>query len=130
MAQGRLYTFGYARLAGTPDLAQLLGDAASIVIDVRTSPFSRVPAWSRGTRRTVEGAGYRYLWERGLGNAAYKTGGIQLANPAAISTVVDLLEAGESVAIMCVCPDVATCHRRTVAELAQERMPGLEVLDL
>ncbi len=55
---------------------------------------------------------------------------MRLARPADIGILVDLLESGSSVAIMCACADATTCHRRRVAELAGEKPPGLEVIDL
>lgn len=51
-------------------------------------------------------------------------------DPAAVRSVVELLQTGVNVAVMCVCADVSTCHRRVVAELALEQLRGLAVIDL
>ena len=130
MALGSLYTFGYSTLRDGAALRELLGDQVSTVVDIRLQPVSRKRAFSHYTRQTVEDAGYAYLWLRGLGNADYRRGGIRLENPTAISELVGMLEAGENVAIMCVCRDVTTCHRQAVAELARKQLPGLTVGDL
>jgi len=40
------------------------------------------------------------------------------------------LRTGRNVAVMCVCSDPKTCHRRLVIELARQAIAGLEVRDL
>jgi len=126
---GTLYTFGYSGLRDGDDLRELLGDRAPLIYDVRLHVYSGNRAFSLTTRATVESAGYRYGHLAGLGNVAYKTGGIKLKRPWDIAILVDALRVGD-VAIMCVCADATTCHRRTVAELARSLLPGLEVIDL
>lgn len=92
--------------------------------------YSGNRAFSTETRRTVEDAGYGYCWLSGLGNAEYRTGGMRLAKPDQIDTLVELLSSGAHVAIMCACADVKTCHRRAVADLVAERLPELQTVDL
>ena len=127
---GTLYTFGYAGMHGGGDLRELLGQRVEVVVDVRLRPYSRKRAFSLGTRDTVETATYAYSWLGGLGNAEYRTGGMRLARPEEIDVVVQLLASGTYVALMCACAEVSTCHRRLVAELAGERLPGLAVVHL
>jgi len=127
MANGTLRGFGYAGLRDSADLRNLLGDEVDVVVDVRINRFSRILAFSTGTEATVEAAGYRYRWLRGLGNAEYKTGGMRLADPAEAEMVLAELRTGRSVAVMCVCSDPTTCHRRLVIDLARKAIPGLEV---
>jgi uncharacterized protein (DUF488 family) len=126
---GTLYTLGYAGLRDANDVRALLGDRVELVVDVRMRTYSGNRAFSTGTRRTVEEAGYSYRHLAGLGNAEYRTGGIRLARPDDIARLVDLL-AISNVAIMCACREIASCHRRLVASMAAERVPGLEVFDL
>ena len=130
VATGMLYTFGYAGMHGGGDLRELLGQRVEVVVDVRLRPYSRKRAFSLGTRDTVETAPYAYRWLGGLGNAEYRTGGMRLARPEEIEVVVQLLASGTNVALMCACAEVSTCHRRLVAELAGERLPGLAVVHL
>ncbi|MDQ2933848.1 MAG: DUF488 domain-containing protein [Chloroflexota bacterium] len=130
MATGTLYTFGYARLHGGGDLRELLGQRVEVVVDVRLRPYSRNRAFSLGTRDTVETAPYAYRWLGGLGNAEYRTGGMRLARPEEIEVLIQLLASGTNVALMCACADVTSCHRRLIADLAGERLPGLTVIDL
>lgn len=126
---GTLYTFGYAGLRDGDDLRELIGDRAPFIFDVRLHVYSGNRAFSLKTRATVEAAGYQYGHLAGLGNVAYKTGGIELKRPSDIAILVDVLRQGD-VAIMCVCADPAICHRRTVADLARSLLPGLQVVDL
>ncbi len=130
MATGTLYTFGYAGMQGGGDLREVLGQRVEVVVDVRLRPYSRKRAFSLGTRETVETAPYAYRWLGGLGNAEYRTGGMRLARPEEIEVVVKLLASGTNVALMCACAEATSCHRRLVADLAGERLPGLTVVDL
>ena len=125
-----LSTFGYAGLRDGAELRALLGDKAQLVVDVRMRTYSGNRAFSTGTRGTVEEAGYDYQHLAGLGNALYRSGGMRLAQEDDLEILVDQLASGINVAIMCACGDVTTCHRRLVAEMASERLLGLEVIDL
>ena len=128
--RGRLYTFGYSRVRSREALTKLLGDKVTTVVDIRLNRYSYHAGFSTRTQETVQGAGYEYLWANGLGNAEYKTGGLRIAAPEEIVEVTDLLEAGEDVALMCVCATPDTCHRRAVSELVKERLPEVQVVDL
>lgn len=127
---GTLYTFGYAGLRTADDVAETLGDRVTTVVDIRYSRWSRNPTFSQRTAETIDAAGYGYEWAQGLGNAEYRTGGMRLADPSAVHQLTDRLDAGESVAILCVCADATTCHRTLVSDLAQNELPGLRVVHL
>jgi len=124
---GRLATFGYSGLLHALALREFLGSDVDIVVDVRLRAWSSNPAFSAATPRTVEAAGYEYMHLPELGNAEYRTGGMRIANLEAIETVLDLVAAGQTVALMCACADLATCHRLVLAEEAIRRVPSLEV---
>lgn len=131
MTLGTLYTFGYSGMRGSPDLRDLLqGTLVETVIDVRLSVWSGNRAFSTATRHTVEDAGLVYVHDKDLGNLAYKTGGIEIKNIEAIEYVLDRLRAGDSVALMCVCPTPRGCHRWTLASAALDREPDLKVVHL
>ena len=127
---GTLVTFGYGSLRSADDIRDKLGDRVTTVVDVRHTRWSRNLAFSQRVSYTVEAAGYRYEWAQGLGNAEHPTGGIRLADPSAMHLLTERLEAGESVAIMCVCAKPEKCHRRLVSDLAQDELPGLQVVHL
>lgn len=127
---GTLYTFGYSGLRTADDVADTLGDRATTVMDIRYSRWSRNPTFSQRAAETIHAAGYAYEWAQGLGNAEYRTAGMRLADPSAVHQLTNRLGAGESVAILCACADVTTCHRKVVSDLAQNELPGLRVVHL
>ncbi|MCW5864410.1 MAG: DUF488 domain-containing protein [Anaerolineae bacterium] len=90
-------------------------------IDIRYSPRSRKAGFSRsGLERTF---GERYHHVREFGNAAYESGGLQLADPEAGLRIVEELAAAHTgpLFLMCACEDAATCHRREVGRLLKKR---------
>jgi uncharacterized protein (DUF488 family) len=129
---GRLYSLGYARLRGVDDLRRLLADTeVDTVVDVRLRPWGRPPFnGPRATQLLVEAAGFLYIWDQRLGNRGYKSGTIEIADIEAIEDVIAMLRAGQGVAMMCVCADVAECHRQVLADEAARRLPGLRVVNL
>ena len=129
---GDLFTLGYQGLGGADDLRRLLeGTGVDTIVDVRLSPWSGTRAFSsRQTHVTVAEAGLGYVHLPGLGNLAYRTGGIEIRNIEAIETVLTLLRAGRSVALMCVCPQPEGCHREALVAEALRREPGLRVVHL
>lgn len=128
---GSLYSLGYAGLTGPADLRALLRDTpVDTIVDVRVSPYSSNRAFSMGTRRTVEAAGFAYVAAPALGNVLYRTGGMQIKDIEAIEDVLAYLRAGQSVALLCVCAKPKGCHRSTLAAEAVRRLPGLRVVHL
>ena len=128
---GSLWTLGYHGLTGSADLREILdGTSVGTIVDVRLSPRSGNRAFSTDTRTTVEAAGLQYVHEKGLGNLGYKRGTIEIADVARIETILAILRAGQSVALMCVCPMPDDCHRLVLCEEAVRREPDLQVVHL
>ena len=127
-----LFTFGYGSLGGADDLRRLVGGTPiDTIVDVRLSQWSRNRAFSsRQTHVTVAEAGLSYVHLPGLGNLAYKSGGIRVRNIEEIETVLTMLRTGHSIALMCACPRPEGCHRLTLCEEAVRRMPDLQVVHL
>jgi uncharacterized protein (DUF488 family) len=110
-----LYTLGYS--GWTPQDIQTEAQARNAVVcDIRYSPASRHPQWSKRQLSQLLGARYHHV--QALGNRNYKNGGpIELADyEAGKQAIAEILATGRSVILMCACKDVATCHRRTAAE--------------
>ena len=110
-----LYTLGYS--GWTPQAIQMEAQARNAVVcDIRYSPMSRHPQWNR--RQLVQLLGGRYQHVQALGNRNYKNGGpIELTDyEVGKQVIAEILVTGQSVILLCVCRDVATCHRRTAAE--------------
>jgi len=143
---GRIYSVGYEGF-DTDALVRRLTDAeVSYLIDVRLTPTSRKPGFSKKSLSAVLGqAGISYVHERDLGNPpenrdSFRTGdGIEgrrrmrrmiqdQAGPA-LHRVADLARR-ERIAVLCVERDRLRCHRDVVTEMVQELNPAIEVLHI
>ena len=119
----RVFTIGYSGRKPA-EIMLLAEELDATVFDVRFSPRSRVPHWTR--KRLTEFLGDRYCHVRALGNRNYRDGPIVLDDfPAGL----ELIHASDRpVILMCACKDPAFCHRTTIA--AKLRQAGLEVTEL
>ena len=113
-----LYTYGYA--GQRPQQLKALAESLdALVVDIRFSPRSRMPAWTGGRLQKL--LGERYLQLSALGNRNYKGGTIEfLDQEIGISQVGDLLSR-HPVILLCACADVNRCHRWLAAELISRR---------
>lgn len=140
-----LYTVGYEGRDVDGFVALLQRHRLDELIDVRLTPSSRKPGFSK-TRLSEAladaGIEYRHLGE--LGNprenrdgfrrrqqAAFDTYRAHLGNGSrhAVDAVVDAARQ-RSVVLLCFERDVTTCHRNIIVEVAQEQAPSLPVLHL
>jgi uncharacterized protein (DUF488 family) len=116
-----IYTFGYSGRQ-VSELLALCDQVDGCVVDVRYSPRSRNPTWTR--KRLQEALGDRYAWFRGFGNLNYRSGGgIVLAGfEGACDELHPLLATRRSPILLCACTDAALCHRTVVARLLKQRL--------
>lgn len=124
---GKLYTIGYTGRT-IEELAQTAKAANAMVVDVRLSARSRVTQWDKVTLYSgLDRRGVEYWHIPDLGNTNYKSGGpITLHAPeTGLEALRGLLSRGNCV-ILCVCPCVDDCHRKTVAD-AMVRAYGVAV---
>lgn len=123
--KGTVYTIGYTGRT-VEEIIQTAELTDAVVLDIRFNPRSRVPHWNKGPLSRALGA--RYVHLDALGNVNYRGDGpIQIKDPeAGVKAVEELIDAGRDVILMCVCKDLRTCHRLTVAELLTQRL-GCEV---
>lgn len=143
---GRIYSVGYEGLSVEGLVDRLVGARVTTLVDVRLNPSSRKPGFTR--RHLAEAlaeAGIGYIHERSLGNppdnrAAFRSGDANegrarmralLANEGrqALRRVVELASSGR-IAVMCVERDPARCHRDVVIDIAVERDPTIDVLQV
>lgn len=123
----KLFTYGY--LGGSLADLRAYVAAGATILDTRLVPQSRVPYFRRSLLERELG---RYVWQPALGNLNYKVRGgpIELANwPAGWITLRHLLDRGPTV-LLCACREARTCHRSTIATLAQIERPELQVIHL
>jgi hypothetical protein len=124
---GLLYTFGYSMLGAVSIIEQLV-QLDVVIDDIRFSPRSRVHRWRQPYLRNWLGNQYIHL--PALGNMHYNDDqDIELADPVAgVPQVLQQLQVGKHVALMCVCKEYEECHRRNVAELILEQLPDVIVV--
>jgi hypothetical protein len=110
----RLYTLGYQGIR--PEIFTNIALALSWkVLDIRFSPRSRNPGYSK--KRLSEALGFQYTHLPALGNVNYKSGGpIEIPD---LDTGLARLRRHlhfMPCLLLCVCKNYDTCHRKTVIE--------------
>lgn len=130
----KLYTVGYDSLTIERLTGRLKDAGVSHVVDIRLSPNSRNPVYRKAAlEAAIKRSGLRYTHLESLGNLNYKGGAAALKDPAAGLPALEGLIRDEhgSVAILCVCPRPAECHRRLVTDTLLSVGAGItEVIDL
>lgn len=110
-----LYTLGYQGLK-QEHLQEWVRRLDAFLVDIRFSPRSRHPAFSRAGLTRVFGDRYRHL--PALGNRNYKGAGpVVLDNPGLGGAQVKPMLEERPVILMCVCWNLSECHRRVAADL-------------
>ena len=127
MGQGKVYTIGYAADGSVQLLEQVMSDPAMLLIDIRLVPRSRwFVQWNK--KQLVQRWGNRYRHERRFGNLNYKNRRkpIELRDAAGgIAFLVELLQAGYSVVLLCACVQYDACHRKLVADLVAQYLASV-----
>jgi uncharacterized protein (DUF488 family) len=123
-----VYTFGYSGRQ-LSELLALCEKVNGCVVDVRYSPRSRNPTWTR--KRLQEALGDRYAWLRGFGNINYRNGGpiVLAAFDEATAALGTLSPPGRSPIMLCACSQPTNCHRAVVASRVAA-MTGAPVVNL
>ena len=143
----RIWTIGYERLPPGALVAEIEHAGVERVLDVRYRPQSRRPGMSKtrlGELLARHDIAYEHRRELGTppdirwfyknnqvatGAAAYRAH-VESESTAALDELAAELAAGPRTALMCLEAEPAVCHRRTVTEHLQRRLPGLRVVDL
>lgn len=127
-----IYTIGYT--GWKPEqLKAKVDELGAMLVDIRYSPRSRRPEWSREALRGLWGQN----WERSclhlvaLGNRNYKNGGaIELAAPeVGVKALAPVLQQ-RPIVLLCACRDADLCHRSVASAFLSERLGDVEVVDL
>ena len=110
-----VYTLGYSKR--TPaEVEKMLDRLGAVLFDIRFSPRSRNPAWSKKNLTALLDERYQHV--KPFGNKNFKGGPIELLN---FNEGLDIINSSERpVILMCVCEDYNRCHRKTVAEMLAE----------
>lgn len=127
-------------------LERLKANKVSTLVDVRLTPASRRPGFSRKTlSAALQAAGIDYVHEPELGNPvenrdSFREGnGVggrrrmrELLDNGSRSALLRLIEraADDRVAVLCVERDWNRCHREVVTDMAKELAPDLDVVHM
>jgi uncharacterized protein (DUF488 family) len=102
-----IYSIGYQGLTTERLVAALGSRGVEVLVDVRSKPFGRKPAFNRpNIARTLQAAGIGYEWKGDI------LGGFAAIAEESIQWLADYA-AGQSVCIMCMEADPDRCHRKT-----------------
>ena len=136
-----IYTIGYEDLRIDQFINKLREHGIEAVVDVRLTPSSRRPGFSKvSLAKTLAAASIEYVHERDLGNppdnrAAFRKGPLEdgrqrmrlrLENGSgeALQRLVKRARQ-ERVAVLCVEVTDVRCHRQVIVEMAREIEPEL-----
>ena len=142
MGAGRIYSVGYEGLTVAGLVERLRQNRIEEVVDVRASPYSRRPGFSKKRlAESLAAAGIAYRNEPFLGNAfrdeddfaaamTLMRNHLAAGDPAeAVARLVTLAE-DRRIAVLCLEADQRRCHRQVVLEAALARAPDLDILPL
>jgi uncharacterized protein (DUF488 family) len=142
VASGRIYSVGYEGLTVGGLVERLQQSRIEELVDVRASPSSRRPGFSKKRlAASLEAAGIAYRHEPLLGNAFRDVEDFAAAmglmrehlgagEPAgAVDRLISLAE-DRRIAVLCLEADQRRCHRQIVLEAALARAPQLDILPL
>jgi uncharacterized protein (DUF488 family) len=141
-----IYGIGYEGLTLDEFVRRLSGHGVDAVVDVRLTPSSRRPGFSKTKLAEALGrVGIDYVHERDLGNPpenrSYFRGSdpepgrkvmrarLQNGSGPALNRLIQRAET-EKVAVLCVERFQARCHRQVILEMAAELDPKLRVVDI
>ncbi|MEA2717091.1 MAG: hypothetical protein QOI99_1408 [Actinomycetota bacterium] len=142
---GRIYSVGYEGTTVDDLVERLAAQGVSLLIDVRLTPISRRPGFSRRSlAAALAVAGIEYVHEPLLGNPPENRDAFRAGDPAAEQVVRQRLDGRgrraveqlvfearrRRVAVMCVEREPSRCHRRVITDVARELTLNLEVLDV
>ena len=102
------------------DLLAILNQTGGVLLDIRYSPRSRRPGFSRSGFERAIGDRYAHLPE--LGNVDYKGDTITISDPEVGLEVVRQIaeEIDGPIFLMCACEDAVNCHRSDVGGWLRE----------
>src|SRR5450759_3875088 len=115
-----LYTVGYLQPDAMATVQRLVAQGV-MLLDIRYSPRSRRPEWSR--KRLAERFEGRYRHAPALGNVNYRSPELPIQFVDTFDGLWSVLfwfvNKGYDVCLLCACADVSVCHRLLVAQCVQ-----------
>jgi uncharacterized protein (DUF488 family) len=146
MPTSPLVSLGYEGRGIDELVSQLVGESVTVLVDVRLTPLSRKPGFSkRRLAEALSAAGIDYVHLRALGNPKENRDPFRAGDPRSHRLYEDLLDEGagaealrhvgelldgETVALLCFERDHRQCHRHLVAEALRRSKPTLELVEI
>jgi uncharacterized protein (DUF488 family) len=147
MATGRVYSLGYEGWKLNSLVENLVQNRVAVLFDVRMTPSSRRPGFSRRSlEEALTAAGITYVHEPALGNppenrAAFGSeetldaGRRRMKRRLRNGTAPALRRLAEMastsrVAVLCVERSAAYCHRQVITEALVELDPSIDVIEV
>lgn len=143
---GRIYSVGYEGMTLEGLVERLAGSRVEVLVDVRLNPVSRKPGFSRrALSAALDAAGVQYVHEKGLGNPPDNRDSFREGDGAAgrlrMRSIIDTsahdalgrtvaLASTRRIAVLCVEREPHRCHRRVITDMAVERNPAIDVIDV
>jgi uncharacterized protein (DUF488 family) len=124
MSERIVYLAGYSGRQPSWLLAAAVSLDAT-VFDIRYSPRSRRPEWSKTNLQRVLGG--HYLWLPAWGNPHYRGTEAALDDPEGGLAIFDAQD--RNAIALCVCANPETCHRRLIRDLLL-RERGIKAVEL
>lgn len=119
-----LTSLGYTEPDAQAKLDAFMSRPGAILVDIRLSPRSRwKPEFNQRALIAKYGSQYKHCRELGNLNYNNREQGIKLADPErGVARVIELLQSGHSVMLLCACKHYEQCHRKTAYELIMQAM--------
>ena len=107
-----VYTFGYTGQSLDQLVEWVLANDA-LVFDIRFSPYSRNPTWTKSSLSSRLSRRYRHV--KSFGNRNYKGGPTDIVN---LESGVSLIESCSKhpIVLMCMCRNPQQCHRSDISK--------------
>lgn len=118
-----LYDLGYQNVKDAETLERAVRNLNALLVDIRKSPRSSDPQWSKAHLSRLFGG--RYLHLEAFGNANYKGDGVRLEYPEKGLQQVETLLRRAPVVLMCACWNRSECHRLHVVRYISSAL-GIE----
>lgn len=120
-----IYTLGYSNFT-IDQISQIVKVTDSVLVDVRLRAWSRNPDYCKS--RIMAVFGERYLHVPEFGNVNYKDRSAPQVIKDFDGGLHRLSEINSNVILMCVCPNLAVCHRSILSY--RMRQLGFDVTEI
>ena len=125
--KGKIIPFGYAD-GGVVGLERLMADPSTYLVDIRLVARSTWQAFNKQSLQARFRERYIHMPELGNVNYSHRDQPIQIAYPdRGIPRLMNGIDQGYTIVLMCGCKQYELCHRHTVVSLLIQVRPDVLV---